>query len=660
MDQELRDADWLRHAFMLPIQATMSRRGVSRQKRYPTSASYKFENTSPGGMYTINNPPQFTRFADIPQPGRGRTEDERDEGMGSYYSEAIDDPKQTITMSFGIPAFNDWLTFFNHFYDRNMAALANNGRSSAAFYNLGLAAGYIVSLPLQLPIIFGSMTKRVIDFLTKQEPSKWYYFKENMHTYWSTVNLIANELAINMGLTHRVFGGGQETLEDPGQEVTREDFRNMAEIFPDIFRKDGGIDVMALANRAQRKSDRSQKAMEQLMEGAQNRDELQRSVEQLMDEKATDPNPNASAKDYMATVLGSPAGQKTESDTTETFSSWAGLTWNGIKEFAVASQRDGSQFVSFRGQYNGTMSESFSNSTRDSEISQKLNSTVSSARSTSFSMMSGNITETIGKLGEATQAMLAGALDSIHLGGVAALAGSAFVDIPQYYDNSTANLPSAEYTLPLFSPMGNKLSRFFNLMIPISCIMAGGLPRAAGRSAYTSPFICQIYHEGRVRIRCGMIDSITITRGTGNVGWNADNEMLGAEITFSVKDMSSLIYAPIKGAFAGPNWFKTGAEAAAGALGGAIAGDEGTAVGLAAAGSDAVWNEESGFDDYLAALGSLPIKDSYYVGRRLLLNMTEATQAFKNWRSPSNFMSWVLDGSTARTLSAFSQYSDRL
>ena len=200
MGSPTNDRRWIRHAFLLPINSTSAEVGANSRRRLATSAAYKFQNASLGGHYAVNVPPQFTRFADIRVPGKGRSEDEWDKGMGRYYSEAIDDPKQIVHLSFGVPRYSSWTSFFTNFYDRHSALLANTGRSSGPFYNLGLAGGYIVSLPLQPFIMAFSGASRVWNFLSKAQPSKWYYFKPTMHSYWSSVNTIANELAINMGL----------------------------------------------------------------------------------------------------------------------------------------------------------------------------------------------------------------------------------------------------------------------------------------------------------------------------------------------------------------------------------------------------------------------------------------------------------------------------
>lgn len=661
MASDTQDNRWLRHAFLLPISPAASSQGTAIRRQHATSAAYKFTNASLGGHYAMNVPPQFTRYADIRVPGRGRSEEDSHKGMGRYYSEAIDDPQQIIHFSFGVPQFSSWTSFFTNFYDRHSALLANTGRSSGLFYNAGLVGGYIVSLPLQPFIVGVSAVSRVYNFLNKAQPSKWYYFKPTMHSYWSSVNTIANDLAINMGLIPRVFSGDSEELREGGQ-ISQRELEEVHNMFPAIWRKDGGIDVMSLARNAQRLSDHATKAERRMKETAENLEQLSNAVIDLQGQRPQDKRTFADAKAYFLEYVkvdpdsGSAEEEENAGAQTESFSKWSEL--EGIYSFIRASQRDGSQFVSFMANHNGAVSESFSNSTRDSNISQKLNQQVDSGRAASFDLMGGNVTSVIGKLTDSVQSFTAGLLDSVNLGGIATLAGTAFVDIPKLWDGSTANLPRAEYTIPLPNPYGNPMSRYINLMLPISMLLAGALPRSAGRSAYTSPHLCQVYHQGRVVIQLGMIDSLTITRGTGNVGWNAENDMLGAELTVSVVDMSSIMHVPIKGGFMSKDVVGTAFRAGAMQAGQEAFGDGGAAVaGLLT--SESVWDERSVFSDYMATLSSLSLDNMYYVGKRLNLNMTRTLQSFKTWKSPSNFMSWVLDGQPARTLSGLSQYSER-
>ncbi|MCM2248804.1 hypothetical protein, partial [Klebsiella pneumoniae] len=76
-------------------------------------------------------------------------------------------------------------------------------------------------------------------------------------------------------------------------------------------------------------------------------------------------------------------------------------------------------------------------------------------------------------------------------------------------------------------------------------ILAGALPLSNGKQTYGQPFLCEMYSRGRQNIRLGMIESVQISRGVGNMGWRPDGKMLACDVTITVKDLSKVMHMPV-------------------------------------------------------------------------------------------------------------------
>jgi len=114
-DIDFIDSDWVSDSFMVS--------GDDMEEdynflRFTSTADIKFVDTSMGGNISINSYPQFTRYADIRSRGLYNGRDEvrvgklaKNIGMGSYYSEAIDDNSTNVYFEFGVPGFNNILYY---------------------------------------------------------------------------------------------------------------------------------------------------------------------------------------------------------------------------------------------------------------------------------------------------------------------------------------------------------------------------------------------------------------------------------------------------------------------------------------------------------------------------------------------------------------------
>ena len=648
MAGELKDAEWVKNSFLLPkhaVDAELSRR------RLLSDAALKFTDTSLGGNFAINPPPQFTEYADLRIKGRFSASN----GMGRAYSEGLDDYGQLVHFRFGVASFNSLTQFFGNFYDTESATLARTGRSSSAFYTIGKALGFVTTLPLQSVVLAGA----AIRFAINKPTSRYYYLKPTMPLYWNAVNTIANGIATNKAIVPRVHIPGTTRSDDEAQ-YTMADVKRHSQVWGGIFRDDGGVDIYAMSNRAQRLADKNRELLNTVFENSTSRQDLREKLLEYYAEVGTLSDDGGSGIDvylnrYMTTSAAKAESGETESSSEDAEPATYWSTMTDYMDFAVAEARDGADFATFRVDYSGPASESFSSQTRASDLEGTLNGMSSGMRNARFSFADGNVGDGLvtGLFEGAVRAVAdigTGLMDSVSIGGLAALAGRALVDLPKHWDGSTADLPRMQYNMELRTPYGNKLSQFMHLYIPLSMILAGALPISTGMQSYTSPFLCQAFCEGRAQTRLGLIDSVSITRGVGNMGFNKDKEPLGIDISFSVVDLSSILHMPIGGEMGVFDQLLQGA-------GSLVAGD--TGINFVNALKKSTYDDDNSYTDYLAILGNLSASDQIYTSRRLAIRLSRMMANHKAWKSKSHFAQWSLSGWTGDIIKMFARPNDR-
>lgn len=644
--------------------------------RFMSSADNKWVDTRVGGNLVVNPLPQFTRYADIRSKGLlpmresvniSKMQDNL--GMGHYYSEAIDDTKHQIHMRFGVPQFNSMLSFFTSFYDSKAAQETKTGSLLYdIFYTGGSAYGTILTLtywPLLLANFFGVAGK----FLMKKPSTKYYYLRPSMNLYWATVSSMLNQIAVYKRMTPynqgKIDDGYREDVE-----VDQSTVQALQSMLPGIYSDSGYIDVYAIAGRPQfianRVNENIAKELENLnwsekvawvkargtkawfgnngrvensiVQGVvekaerslsmnQTANKIQESERKLYgslssNETGSKEALQASDKKILA-VMRSASIVSRDGTGSEEMKAQAAQTYDGLMDIAKSVFNDGLEFASFRVDYAGSTDESFTNSTKPSEMQNKINSISADAREANFSFMEGNIDGgIITSILDAAKGLIEGVLDSVKLSGFMSLAGAAFVDIPEHWDNSSASLPKMSYSMSLTPVYGNPISQILEMHLPICMLLAATLPLSTGPQSYSSPFLLELYDKGRAQTRLGIIDSLSITRGTTNLGFNHSKAFLSADVTFTVRDLSSVMHMPAgRSAYPTINPVKL--------------------IRNATQSVNQLFAEENNYSDYLNVLASTSLDQQIYISNKLKDNWAIMKRNWGAMFSKTAWMGWL-------------------
>lgn len=663
-----RDDQWLRLSFILPADNgnNIPLNSDDLSNRSFSSASLKYTDTTPGGNLCINPPPQYTWYSDIHSTGyRGAGLDGVYEpslnmkagsaGMGRYYSESVDDSNQLIHMSFGVPEYNTLSAFFTGFYSIGDAAMARQGRYDSgvlgAITSVAAAAvAFCVAPLLLIPIGIGLLVSAA-KFAFGISSSKFWTFKPTPHTYWMAVDGLVNKLSLYMGINQPSNYG-----------KSADEISLISSFMPSAFSDKGRLNVLAISNAAKIKQLEFEKTLQQalinnannpskalyevinnrsvLIATANRRSVASRSLESYIQSIINDGRTQANGQsvgdsvklmaskvsDEMSSWFGSLFG---DSDTSKMSSATdmemnKGITAadavssskkNGFLNYWLATESDGNKWASFRVDYTGTVQESFSNSVGEIATASVFNSMSKKARDLRISLADGNITGIIKPITDAVGSILNKTADYFNMTGLHALMGNAYVDIPKMWEGSETTINKVSYTMRLSSPYGNPISQLLNIYLPLCMLLAGTLPLSTGRHSHTSPFIVQLHDRGRAFIQQGIIDSLSITRGSSNLGFTKEGKALAIDVSFTVLDLSNLVSVAIND----------------------------TLSSLIPSLSE-MNDGENPMNMYMMAMAGMTLHEALYIGARAQRVINQTKSNWESFTNPARWGSWVGSG----------------
>lgn len=219
----------------------------------------------------------------------------------------------------------------------------------------------------------------------------------------------------------------------------------------------------------------------------------------------------------------------------------------GIKAQALSEIYNGSQWVTWRIDGKDTVSRSFSNSTKEPEISSTVNSMTAKARQLEVNLSGGQTGfNAVDSLITGFKSVMRGLADTLHLTGIMSLYNSSVIDFPEVWDSSDASGDDINLTIPLRAWSGSDLDIFQEILVPLSFWIAAVCPIATGKQSFTHPFYLECYSQGRFSFRNAIVTSLSLQFGVGGLGWRpGDSVPLSCDINVTIRDLSRVMYMPI-------------------------------------------------------------------------------------------------------------------
>ena len=576
-----------------------------------------FRDTRVGGNDAINCTWQFCQDDDICYPVLA-TESHPDtpdygpyNGLGRVYATTTEHNAQICWFTFGVPYYTPLADFYKNSFNQDLIELNNAGQTSISIGKVFKSAVSISIKLLIFPIkLFGYLSKNL---RSTYPVNRFYELRACMPLYYQYVDSILAEWLVSVGLYSNgnpsKYGSGKYSRWDRNKDQKdRSEWENWigglsggrnswvadAEFVPDALRATGASIWDIIRRRAmvaygqpfEDDSASSYASFSELYESymdeyfkvdddgnpvkATNKVDWKQKLSKYVNAADSSNISYASSVEYHTNSdqsANDPGGRPR----TNPFANDGGNgTWSDAFK---ASALGATQFIGFKINKDTDASESFSNSTSPSNFAESYNSKVREAAAKKNDIAMGGNNDANFGLGWVDNVMngVVGAIQGVIQGlqdvsdGVldlcSAVITGAYIDIPEMYSGSSFGGGSHSITFQLRSPYGDYISIYQSIIVPLALLLAGSLPRAGGPDSYMQPFLCRCYCKGMFSVPMGIIESLSIKRGSSEFGWTYNNLPTCVDVSLTIKDMSPIMYLTLnnsyfEGLFVQDNSFK--------------------------------------------------------------------------------------------------------
>lgn len=222
--------------------------------------------------------------------------------------------------------------------------------------------------------------------------------------------------------------------------------------------------------------------------------------------------------------------------------------WSQAQNSAFSSYFNAAENIVFYMDSNPSISESFSNETRESSLVATVNGLSDQAKELQF--LVGGVGSDIGaamaedaegvasSLQEAAEnfANGGGVLANLTSGISTVLSGGKLV-FPELWSDSDRST-SYDLSFKFRSPDSDDLSVYLNVIVPWIFLLAMTAPKRYDDNSYIAPFLVRAYYKGFFNVDMGIITSLSSEKGKEGA-WNASGLPTEINVSMSIKDLYS-------------------------------------------------------------------------------------------------------------------------